>query len=488
MKNHDDPPLTRRWAHLRFSVVGPLLASPPGPGELRKALEALSEREWLHPGTGRPTRFGFSTLERWYYTALRQHRDPVSALAKKVREDRGRHRAMPTALAEALIAQYRHHPSWSCRLHYDNLAALALSRAEPVPMPSYATVRRFMKNNGLLRQPRLRSRPAPGEQRVLSRLESREVRSYEVEHVNSLWHADFHHGSLLVLTGRGEWVRPIVLGVLDDHSRLVCHAQWYFAETAETFVHGLCQAFQKRSLPGALLTDNGSGMIAEETEQGLRRLGIVHDTTLAYCPWQNGKQESLWAQLEGRLMAMLEGCRNLTLAQLNQATQAWCELEYNRKVHSEIAATPLERYLKGRDVGRPCPSSETLRLAFGLQQRRSLRRSDGTLSIEGRRFEVPARFHHLKRLTVRYARWDLSRVYLVDPGTDTVLDRLYPLDKARNADGRRRRLPSRPAENATTPISAGPPPLLKKLLTEHAATGLPPGYLALDEEPDKEDP
>jgi len=40
-----------RWAELRFSVVGPLLASPPKRGELVIALEALASRHWLHPVT-----------------------------------------------------------------------------------------------------------------------------------------------------------------------------------------------------------------------------------------------------------------------------------------------------------------------------------------------------------------------------------------------------------------------------------------------------
>jgi len=33
------------------------------------------------------------------------------------------------------------------------------------------------------------------------RLEQREVRSFEMEHVGALWHLDFHHGSRRVLTG-----------------------------------------------------------------------------------------------------------------------------------------------------------------------------------------------------------------------------------------------------------------------------------------------
>src|SRR5690242_11718985 len=55
-----------RWARFRFSVIGQLLAAPPPKGELAGAITALAQRMWRHPTTGKPTLFGFSTLERWY--------------------------------------------------------------------------------------------------------------------------------------------------------------------------------------------------------------------------------------------------------------------------------------------------------------------------------------------------------------------------------------------------------------------------------------
>jgi len=70
---------------------------------------------------------------------------------------------------------------------------------------------------------------------------------------------------------------------------------------------------------------------------------------------ENAKQESFWATLEGRLMAMLEGVGDLRLQRLNTITQAWVEQDYHRSVHSEIATTPLKRYLDAPNVGRPCP-------------------------------------------------------------------------------------------------------------------------------------
>ena len=86
---------------------------------------------------------------------------------------------------------------------------------------------------------------------------------------------------------------------------------------------------------------------------------------------------------------------------------------------------------------RSSPSSESLRDAFRLETKRSQRQSDGTISLEGVRFEIPARYRHFREVTVRYARWDLGRVDLVDQRSGTILAPIYPLDKTANADGRR---------------------------------------------------
>ncbi len=489
MEEHDK---RRRdlWAQFRFSVVGPLLAAPPGRGDLRLEIVRLVEKTWRHPTSGEALHLSFSTIERWYYAALRAGCDPVGALGDRIRKDRGRQRRLSAELRVGLADQYRAHPSWSYKLHADNLAALAGQDPKLASQFSYSTVLRFMKARGLFKQKRKPVRSRPGTERAARRLEHLETRSFEVEYVNGLWHADFHHGSRRVISREGSWRAPILLGFLDDRSRLACHLQWYLDETAESFAHGLSQAIQKRALPRALMTDNGSAMLAAEVEQGLLDLGIVHETTLPYSPHQNAKQENLWATVEGRLVAMLEGVEDLTLELLNEATQAWVELDYNRRVHSEIGCAPIARWSEGPDVGRASPSSEALRGAFRAESSRIQRRTDGTISIEGRRFEVPSRYRHLERLSVRYARWDLRSTDLIDPDTKAVLCALYPLDKSANADGRRRRVGPAPAEAAGSDGPApgsGIAPLLRKLMEEYAATGLPPAYLPHPHTPDDEE-
>ena len=471
------PRVHERWAHLRFSVIGQLLAAPPAKGELKAVIEALVARTWRHPTTDKPVRFGFSTIERWYYRALKEQSDPVGVLRRKRRADAGQQVAMSDAVRQAVLAQYAAHKSWSVQLHHDNLVALAETTPELQPVPAYATLRRFMKANGLDRRRRVTPRRTDGADCAEARLVDREIRSYEAEYVNGLWHWDCHHGSRKVLTARGEWHTPILFGVLDDRSRLACHLQWYLAETAEVIAHGLSQAFQKRGLPRSGLSDNGAAMTASEITEGLTRLGILHQTTLPYSPYQNAKQEAFWGPVEGRLIAMLEDVPDLTLAFLNEATQAWVEHEYNRKVHSEIGEAPITRFLAGPEVTRPCPDSDALRLAFTRSDRRTQRKSDGTIVIEGRRFEVPNRYRHLSRVEVRYAGWDLGLVHLVDERTGKVLTRLYPQDKTQNASGLRRALAPIAPEPTDAPPATGIAPLLARLINQQTAGALPPPYL-----------
>ncbi len=480
MKTNESTPSRVRWARLRFQIIGHLLASPPADGELGAELDALAAKAYAHPSTGEQLRFGRSTIEHWFYAAKNAPKDPITALERKVHARAGLHPSVSAPLAAAIRAQYQAHPRWTCQLHHDNLVAQAKIDRALGPVPSRNTLSRYMKTHGFVR--------ASKKKRVRDEetFQPREVRSYEVAHVGGLWHLDFHTGSRRVLGADGKWNQVHAFGVLDDRSRLGCHLQWYLAETAEALVHGLSQAIQKRGLPRALLTDNGAAMLATETTEGLARLSIVHHTTLPYTPEQNAKQEVFWAQVEGRLMAMLEGETELTLELLNRATSAWLELEYNRKQHSEIGTTPLARFLEGPSVARPSPSSDELRRAFRREELRSQRRSDGTLTVAGVRFEIPSRYRTLSRPAVRYASWDLSTVDLVDARSGVRLTTLLPLDKQKNADAGRRALVAEP-DVEPAPEPSGVAPLLRSLMSQQAATGLPPAYVPLAKRNDEEE-
>ncbi len=474
-----DVSVKERFARFRLQVIGPLLASPPDPGELQAAIRELSERVYQHPvKRGTSIRLGFSTIERWYYQA-RNVADPVLALRRKLRSDAGERSALSDAALSALAIQHQQYPRWTVQLHYDNLVAEAAARPELGAVPSYQTVRRHMREKGWLRR-KEPTDPTEGQRRAARRRLSHEIRGFEVSHVHALWHLDFHQGSIRVVDKTGAWHTPFACAVIDDCSRLCCHLQWYPAESARNLIHALTQAFLKRGLPRSLMTDNGAAMTAGETTEGLARLGVNHETTLPYSPYQNGKQEVFWAQLEGRLMELLRGTEPLGLTELNHVSQAWVEQDYHRRTHSEIKTSPLSRMLAGPSVVRPAPMLEMLQLAFTRKATRTQRSSDGTVTVDGVRFELPSRYRTLTRVKLRYTSWDMSSVHLMDGEGDTVLAKLLPQDKQKNADGLRRcheAVSPLPVETEHKPL----PALVGKWLAEYAATGLPPAFLTNQE-------
>jgi putative transposase len=98
------------------------------------------------------------------------------------------------------------------------------------------------------------------------------------------------------------------------------------------------------------------------------------------------------------------------------------------------------------------------------------------VSLQGKRLELPSRYRQLKEVYLRYARWDLSRVDLIESRSGSILCAVHPLDKAANAQAIRRVLDPAPSPNSPIPQS-GIAPLLKQMMADYAATGLPPAYL-----------
>lgn len=467
-----------RWGEFRFSVIGQLLASPPE--NLQEEIAKLAAKTWTHPITRVARKFSFCSIERWYYTAQKNNINPVEGLQKKTRSDKGNGRAITEEVKSFLQKQYGDHRYWSYKLHSDNINSI-LRQLKKDGHPSYPTVRRYLQSIGCFKEKYNRNKNRVGYQKSLFKKDHFEIRGYENEYVSGLWHLDFHHCSREIITSTGELKRPLVLGIIDDHSRLLCHIQWYWSESSENLVHGFMQALQKRGLPRSLMSDNGSAMTSGEFTRGLSKLGILHQTTLPYSPYQNGKQEVLWGQLEGRLMAMLENKKHITLKELNDITLAWAEVEYNKATHSEIKTSPLNRFINNRDVSRKCPSLEELKSAFREETTRSVRRSDATISIEGKRYEIPYQYRHLSRVTIQYAKWDLTLVHLVDPSNGKNICQISPINKLKNAEGTRKVFSPIEKNVEEKVCDEEMAPLLLEILATQAQTGLPPAYTPKDE-------
>ena len=194
---------------------GLALELSPARGALKTAIRSLAEKTWSHPVTGRDVRFAAVTIERWYYMARRGHDDPVGVLRRAVRKDCGKV-SLAVGRRRAALAPVPRPPALELPTALRQPRRLGEGRScrwgrfAPIPR-SGGTCRLTAGCAGRGSRPSGR----PGEVRAETRRQTREIRSYEAAYVGSLWHLDFHHGSLKVLTSR----RPVAAADRAGHPR-----------------------------------------------------------------------------------------------------------------------------------------------------------------------------------------------------------------------------------------------------------------------------
>src|SRR6266567_9564485 len=107
--------------------------------------------------------------------------EPVTAVHFFFQAEDGIRDLTVTGVQTCALPIYAAHPSWSVKLHYDNLRAMAAGNDELAPVASYSSIRRFFQAQGWRKRRRLTTRDTLGAERAEARLASREVRSYEAE-------------------------------------------------------------------------------------------------------------------------------------------------------------------------------------------------------------------------------------------------------------------------------------------------------------------
>jgi putative transposase len=363
--DRDDQSLAR--ALFRYGLVAPLLFTPPAPGELEPALRAIASQTYPIPGSTR-TRVSVSTLRRYLRT---YQRAGFEGLAPKTRADQGQVKAFPPEVVAKAIALREEQPARTTAMVVELLKRdpeLKLAQA-----PNVHTLTTHLRRQGKTR--RLLAQAPQVYQR------------FEREHVNALWQGDAMVGPWLPdpeLPGRKK--RAHLFGFLDDHSRLVPYAEWFWEEALPRLERVLKVGILRRGLPEALYVDNGKVYVAHQFAAACATLGIRAIHAAPYRPEGKGKIERWWDTLQKQFLPEVEVVHLATLEELNQSFWAWLECVYHRQVHSETQQTPLERYRAGLDRVRPA-DPEVLRKAFLGREKRKVRK-DATLALQGNTYQV----------------------------------------------------------------------------------------------------
>lgn len=374
--------LAERIALFRFGVIATLVDRHLSRGERERILGEITGGVWQIPGSSR-TSVARSTVLKWV-AAYRRSGGDIRSLEPQPRSDYGSSRSIDEESAAALIALKRELPE--CSLE----TLLTLARRRGALPPGFAASRQSIY--------RLFVRAGLAERQV----KPVDRRKFEAELPNDLWQSDWLHGPKVHVGGVVR--KTYLFAVLDDHSRLVTHAQLYTSESIDSFRDCIIQALEKRGLPRRLYTDNGSAFRTHLLRYACARLGIALLHSRPGIPEGRGKIERFFRTVRSQLLPLLTEATSLE--ELNAGLRQWLEEDYQVRSHSSTQQAPLERYLAHLHAIRPAPKD--LRDYFRVPVVRKVDK-DRTVSLAGRLFEAPVGLIG-RAVTLLYHKQDPLRV------------------------------------------------------------------------------
>jgi transposase InsO family protein len=206
-------------------------------------------------------------------------------------------------------------------------------------------------------------------------------RRFEASQPNEIWQCDVLHGPNVKFDGMQK--KTYLCAIIDDHSRLMAHAQFYLSESLDSLKNCLKQAVQKRGLPQKFYTDNGACYRAVNLDQITASLGIALYHSRPYTPQGRGKIERWFKTIRDSFLPLVSEVT--TLESLNEHLDEWVD-RYNTRPHGSTKESPFNRYKENMSCVRPAPAR--LMDYFRRIEFRKIKK-DRTFSLQGKMFEAP---------------------------------------------------------------------------------------------------
>lgn len=223
--NDDDKKL--KIATFRFGLISEFVTGVKLVyGEKEKLLKDKLARSYDIPFSARG-QVSRSTLEKWI-NDYKKAGYRLEGLYPQARKDKGQPRALSSSLRLAIKELKKECPD--------------------LKVPALITCLRHKKLIGA--DERINSstlyRYLHSEELTKINEDAVDKRHFEASHPNEIWQSDVMHGPHVRCENKSR--KSYLIAIIDDHSRLIVHAQFYLNETRESFLDCLRQAILKRGM------------------------------------------------------------------------------------------------------------------------------------------------------------------------------------------------------------------------------------------------
>ena len=373
-------------ALFRYRLIAPLLDPDLKRGDRKELFNSISGKTHQLPNSAE-VKFSRETIRSWY---KKYRKSGFEGLHTKIRSDHGKPRTVSEVVAKKACDLKIEVPQRSL------VKIISILEKEKIVEPhelSKSTLHRIFQAKQLTAK-------IPKEKGYWQR--------YQAEFPNDTWQSDQLFGpSLPDQNDHSKQLKTQLLAWLDDRSRVILHAQFFFDAKLPNLEHCLRKGIQKFGLPKKIYVDNGKIYTSKHLASICANLGIRLMLARPYCPEGKGKIERFFEYVRSSFLIELKVSHILTLEKLNEAFWAWLELEYHRRIHSQLKTTPMEVFMPHKENLR-YPLESELKDSFLYRETRKIHK-DCTFQLMGNYYEVmPALVH--QEIEIRFDPYDIETV------------------------------------------------------------------------------
>lgn len=365
---------------LRHQIISPVLM------ETRRKQMSYFRKvaldEYMVPGVGLK-RFAPETMKGWL---KKYKKHGFTGITPKIRIDTGRQRSIVPSMAVEIKKLRDEYLEVSTAKFYRICLKAGVLGKPPI---CQQTLRRYLQSENLFAQ---------GE-------EPKGRKRYEMDYFGELWVGDFMHGPVLSEPRKR---KAILLGIIDDHSRMIVGYRWSFEETTMPIEVVFKEALLRFGKPVRLYVDNGPSFSSDYLRSVCAPLGIGLVHSKPYDSPSRGKIERFWRTVRESFLSDFKG---QSLQELNCAFDVWLRDQYHGGQHSGIGCRPLDRYqMSIAEYPRPRVSEEEVEEHFLATIERKVNR-DATISVNNLIYEVPSSYIGTK-IQIRFNQENPRELYL----------------------------------------------------------------------------
>ena len=385
MKTQFNNQLAIEMAYFRFALIAPVIQGNFPEPTKTAYYRRVTEKELSLPN-GSTMCYNPKTLEKWeaYY-----RKNGMDGLMPGQRCDAGTPRVLNDITISEIYRLKETFPRINATLIYNKLIEDGFINQVDV---SVSSIQRFIKHNDL------RSATNPNQ---------KDRKAFEEAFPGGMYQADTCYTTYI--RENGKLRRTYLIHIIDDNSRLIVGAQFFYNDNANNFQLVFKDAIARYGLCSKIYLDNGSTYSNEQLSLICGSLGVVKIHTPIRDGASKAKVERSFKTIKESWLNGFDPSEVSSLEELNRLLGDYVR-KRNTSTNRTIGETPMERYTRGISHVRSPKNKEWLDECFMNRIVRKVN-LDATISIDSLYYDVPMQFIRSK-VQIRFLPDNMPDAYI----------------------------------------------------------------------------